>query len=241
VLREAFDKLGPWTRPGRLKLFIGHYGPAYAIKRWQPEIPIFTLFIAVQLVDVAWAIFVPLGIEKVRIVPGITASNPLDLYYMPYTHSLVAAVLWSVVGGVVFALLKHRQRCTRIAFAVGAAILSHWLLDYLVHRPDLPLYDNTAKVGLGLWNYPMPAFALEIGSVLAGLLIYLSGSAPRDAIGRFGPWVFLAAMVAVQSIAFFGKPPETPNQAAVTALVMYVVLAGAAAWLDRHRTWKLNR
>lgn len=222
-------------------MFIGHYGPAYAIKRWRPEIPIFTLFIAVQLVDVAWAVFVPLGIEKVRIVPGITASNPLDLYYMPYTHSLVAALLWSVVGGIVYGLLKQRKRFTRISFAVGVAIFSHWLLDLLVHRPDLPLYDNTAKVGLGLWNYPMPAFALEIGAVLAGLLIYLSGSKPRNAVGRFGPWVFLAAMVALQSIVFFGQPPETPNQAAITAFVLYFVLAGVAAWLDRHRKLELNR
>lgn len=216
-------------------MFIGHYGPAYAIKRWQPEIPIFALFIAVQLVDVAWAVLVPLGIEKVRIVPGITASSPLDLYYMPYTHSLVAAVFWSVVGGIVYALLKRCKRFTRVSMAVGVAVLSHWLLDLLVHRPDLPLYDNTAKVGLGLWNFPMPAFALEIGSVLAGLLIYLSGSTPRDAVGRFGPWVFLAALVGLQAVVFFGQPPETPNQAAITAFVLYFVLAGAAAWLDRHR------
>jgi len=216
-------------------MFIGHYGPAFAIKRWQPGIPIFVLFIAVQLVDVVWAIFVPLGIEKVRIVPGITATNPLDLYYMPYTHSLVAAVLWSLVGGVVYAALKNRKRMTRIAAAVGIAVFSHWILDLLVHRPDLPLYDNTAKVGLGLWNMPTIALALEIGLVLGGLWLYLAGTRAADRIGRLGPWVFFVFLVGMQSMVFFGKPPETPNQAAITAFVSYFLLAGIAAWLDRHR------
>lgn len=219
-------------------MFIGHYGPAYAIKRWQPGIPIFILFIAVQLVDVAWAIFVPLGIEKVRIVPGITATNPLDLYYMPYTHSLVAALLWSVVGGLIYALLKNRNRMTRVAIAVGGAVLSHWILDLLVHRPDLPLYDNTAKVGFGLWNFPAVALVLEIGLVLTGLWIYLAGTRARDRIGKFGPWMFLVFLVAMQAMVFFGKPPETPNEAAITAFVSYFLLAGIAAWLDRHRESK---
>lgn len=158
-----------------------------------------------------------------------------DDLQMPYTHSLIAALLWAALGGIVYALLTTRNRFTRVSIALGIAVVSHWLLDLLVHRPDLPLYDNTAKVGLGLWNFPGPAFALEIGSVLIGLLIYLSSSKPRDAVGRFGPWVFLFVMIGLQSAVFFGRPPETPNQAAVTAFVLYFALAGAAAWLDRHR------
>jgi membrane-bound metal-dependent hydrolase YbcI (DUF457 family) len=216
-------------------MFIGHYGPAYAIKRWQPQIPIFTLFMAVQLVDVAWAILVLLGVEKVRIVPGITATNPLDLYYMPYTHSLVAAVLWSAVAGGVYALLKRQGPMKRVAVAIGLAVFSHWLLDLLVHRPDLPLYDNTAKVGLGLWNYPAPALAVEIGSLVVGLWLYLGGSRPRDAIGRYGPSVLVLALVAIQLMVFFGRPPESPGQAASMGLVAYFLFAGLAAWLDRHR------
>lgn len=216
-------------------MFIGHYGPAYAIKRWQPDLPVFILFIAVQLVDVAWAILVPLGIEKVRIVPGITATNPLDLYYMPYTHSLVAAIAWSVAGGAVYALMRKHPRRVRIGVAVGVAVLSHWMLDLLVHRPDLPLYDNTAKVGLGLWNFPLVAIALEAGLLLAGMLIYLRGSRGLDRIGSAGPPVFFIALVLIQAAVFWGAPPETPNQAAAMAFISYFVLAGFAAWLDRHR------
>jgi len=216
-------------------MFIGHYGPAYAIKRWQPQIPIFVLFIAVQLVDLGWAILVMLGIEKVRIVPGITATNPLDLYYMPYTHSLVAALLWSAVAGGAYGLLKGQSQARRVAVAIGIAVFSHWLLDLLVHRPDLPLYDNSAKVGLELWNYPVPALAVEIASIVVGLWLYLGNSRARDALGRIGPWLFVALLVGIQLMAFFGRPPETPNQAALMGLVAYFLFAGIAAWLDRHR------
>lgn len=117
-------------------MFVGHYGPSFAIKTLRPAIPLWLLFIAVQLVDVAWAVLILFGVEKVRIVPGITASNPLDLYYMPYTHSLVAAVSWSVAAAV-FVWLLPRMATRAAAVWVGAAVFSHWVLDLLVHRPDL--------------------------------------------------------------------------------------------------------
>src|SRR5215470_19970400 len=134
-------------------MFVGHYGVAFVTKRAGASIPLWVLFLAVQWLDVIWAPLILLGIEKVRIVPGITATNPLDLYYMPYTHSLVAAVVWSVLAAVAYRLWSRAGG--RLAAAIiGGAVLSHWILDLLVHRPDLPLYDDAHKVGLGLWNYP---------------------------------------------------------------------------------------
>jgi hypothetical protein len=133
-------------------MFVGHYGPSFAIKAIRPAIPLWLVFIAVQLVDFAWAVLVLLGIEKVRIVPGITASNPLDLYYMPYTQSLVAAVLWAVAAIVLCKPLCGVRNWSAAAW-IGAAVFSHWVLDWLVHRPDLPLYDDAMKVGLGIWNF----------------------------------------------------------------------------------------
>src|SRR5690242_6177777 len=126
-------------------MFVGHYGPGFAIKAVRPAITLWLLFIAVQLVDVAWSMLILLGIEKARIVPGITASNPFDLYYMPYTHSLAAAILWSVAAGALSKVLLGLRKWSSAAW-IGAAVFSHWVLDWLVHRPDLPLYGDTMKV-----------------------------------------------------------------------------------------------
>src|SRR5213075_2653334 len=151
-------------------MFVGHYGVSFAAKQAEPGLPLWVLFIAVQLLDVLWAPFVLLGIEKVRIVPGITASNPLDLYYMPYTHSLVAALLWSAGAFVVYRLAMPEGNTA--ALVVAGAVFSHWVLDFVVHRPDLPLYDNAAKVGLGLWNLPAVALGLEALLLSGAMWLY---------------------------------------------------------------------
>ena len=184
--------------------------------------------------DVAWAVLVLLGIEKVRIVPGITASNPFDLYYMPYTHSLVAGLLWAVAAIVVCKPLRGVPNWSAAAW-VGAAVFSHWVLDLVVHRPDLALYDDTMKVGLGLWNYPAIALSLEALLLFAGMMLYLRRTEAINAIGRFGPPAFGILMLAIQSYVFFGPPPTSPSAAAITALVSYVVFAAVAQWLDRQR------
>src|SRR4029453_13264947 len=153
-------------------MFVGHYGPSFAAKATEKTIPLWVLFIAVQWLDVMWSVFVLLGIEKVRIVPGFTATNPLDLYYMPYTHSLVAALLWSVVAIVVYKLWSKNKGWLAPAL-VGGAVFSHWVLDLLAHRRDLALYDNSMKVGMGLWNFPVLAFAMEVVLLFSGLYLYL--------------------------------------------------------------------
>jgi hypothetical protein len=216
-------------------MFVGHYGPSFAIKSLRPAIPLWALFIAVQLVDVAWALLVLFGVEKVRIVPGITASNPLDLYYMPYTHSLVAAVIWSVAVAILV-MLMPRVATRSAAIWIGAAVFSHWVLDVLVHRPDLPIYDDTMKIGLGLWNFPTIALALEVALLFGGMVMYLRVTKPINAVGRFGLPVFGVVMVAIQSYVFFGPAPTSPAAAATTALVSYVVFAAVAEWLARQRS-----
>jgi hypothetical protein len=207
-------------------MFVGHYGVSFAAKRAEPAIPLWVLFIAVQLLDVLWAPFVLLGIEKVRIVPEITASNPLDLYYMPYTHSLVAAIGWSVVAFLVYRAVRPVP--PRAAAIVGVAVFSHWVLDFLVHRPDLPLYDNTAKVGLGLWNLPAIAFGLE-ALLLFGAMLYLrQGTVRRTAMLVFG-----VVMLGIQAYVFFGPPPASDKAAAATALIAYAVFAAVIRALER--------
>ena len=211
-------------------MFVGHYGVSFAAKKVAPAVPVWVLFVAVQLLDVAWAPFVLLGIEKVRIVPGITASNPLDLYYMPYTHSLIAAILWSAAAFLGYRfVVSARPRAA--ALVVSGAVFSHWVLDLLVHRPDLPLYDDTAKVGLGLWNLPVLAFGLEVLLLFGGMWLYFrTGAARRLATATFG-----LIMVAIQAYVFFGPPPVSDKAAAATALASYVLFAGIIRLLERPR------
>jgi hypothetical protein len=214
-------------------MFVGHYGVSFAFKSLEKPLPLWLLFIAVQFVDVLWAVFVPLGIEKVRITPGITASNPLDLYYMPYSHSLVAALLWS--GAAFIGYKLTRGRASYAAFLVGAAVFSHWVLDLIVHRPDLPLYDDTYKMGLGVWNYPALALALEAGLLFGGMILYLRSTSAISGVGKFGMPVFGIVLLAVQSVVFFGSPPPSPAAAALTAFLSYVVFAAVVYWLEKKR------
>jgi len=177
-------------------VFVGHYAVSYAVKAADRRLSLGLLFLAVQAVDVAWAVLVLAGVEKVRIVPGIIGRPRHDL---------------------------------RVPLLVGLAVASHWFLDLSVHRPDLPLYGNAAKVGLGLWNFPAPAFLLEIG-----LLVLAIGYGWRRGVVRGrGPWIFAGVLAATQAMVFFGAPPASPAAAAATALAAYFAFAGVAEWLDR--------
>jgi hypothetical protein len=215
-------------------MFIGHYGPSFAVKAANKSIPLWILFLAVQMLDVFWSIFVLLGIEKVRIVPGITAVNPLDLYYMPYTHGLITATLWSVLAATAYHAFRRADGWPAAGF-VGAAVYSHWILDLLVHRPDLPLYDDHFKVGLGLWNYPVLATALEIVFLFGGMYLYSRSTRSVGRGGRYGMVIFGFVMLALQASVFFGPPPPSDRAAAVTALGSYFAFAAVAYWLERKR------
>jgi hypothetical protein len=208
-------------------LFVGHYSASFLAKSVQKSVPLWLLFIAVQFVDLLWAIFVLLGIEKVRIVPGITASNPLDLYYMPFTHSLVGALFWSALAFRMcqfFSSLKG----WRTGLMVAAAVFSHWVLDLIVHRPDLALYDNSFKMGFGLWNYRVPAFILEIALLIGGAMLYLRTASHK---GRIIAYVCLLLFVQLVGTFFF-PPPPSDRAAAVTALLFYVIFALIAFWAE---------
>ena len=217
-------------------MFTGHYsfsfaGRALAGKSGDQEndkrIPLWLLFIAVQFIDVLWSIFVLLGIEKVRIVPGITASNALDLYFMPYTHSLLGVLFWSLLA---FAMCQFvpALRGKRTGLILAAAVFSHWILDLIVHRPDLALYDSVGKMGFGLWNYRGAAFALEMAVLLCGAAMLYRTAAHKVRLAGFV--AFLAALQVFGS--FFFPPPPSDHAAAITALILYVVLALTAWWVE---------
>jgi hypothetical protein len=212
-------------------MFIGHYGPAFAAKAPVKAIPLWILFVAVQWLDVCWSVLVMNGIEKVRIVPGFTEGSPLDLYYMPYTHGLIGALALSVVFGAI-ALLFVRSRPLAIVAIVAGAVFSHWLLDLVVHVPDLPLFDNSDKVGFGLWRWLWISLPLELFTLVVGAVIYARAVPARTRLGDVWLGLFVAAMAALELYAAFGPAPATPAAEAQTALLAYGMLALLAGLVD---------
>src|SRR5256885_14600060 len=158
-------------------MFVGHYSVAFAAKSDKNKIPLWVLFIVVQFLDYMWATLVLLGIEKLHVIKGFTAGSMLDSYFHPYSHSLLTAIAWSALAALVY-----KQLCSWLGYAytksavliVGVAVFSHWVLDLIAHPRDLAIYDNTWKVGFGLWNYRDPEFALEIALLAIGIILYLA-------------------------------------------------------------------
>ena len=217
-------------------MFIGHYAAAFAARAVKPAVPLWLLFVAVQLVDFAWAAFIIAGVEHVRIEPGLMAASNLDLYHMPWTHSLVAAIVWSIAAGAVYMVIRRGGSALMAGIIVAAAVFSHWLADLIVHAPDLAIYPGGPKVGFSLWNSLLWSQVLEVGLLLVGFAIYMAKTTAGTAVGRFGPWALIVFMLAVQ--AYSHMPIETAppiQQFAITALVGYSVLSLLAWLVDRKR------
>jgi hypothetical protein len=212
-------------------MFVGHYSAAFAAAALPKAPKLGTLFVAAQLVDIAFFAFVPMGVEAMRVAPGISAMNPMDLYHLPYTHSLLGAAAWAAGFGAVL-LLATRSRA---AAAIGAAVvLSHWFLDLIVHVPDLTLAGAPPKLGFGLWNYPAIEMPLELGLLGAAIWIYARRT---RAIAK--PWLLPAlgvVLLVFQAINWFGPPPEKVDAGLWgMALFAFAILALFASWVARNR------
>lgn len=221
-------------------MFIGHYSAAFAARAFKPAIPLWLLFVAVQLVDFIWAGLVIAGVEKVRIVPGFLEASPLDLYYMPYTHSLVGALIWAIAAAVLYGIMRKGGGKWAVALILGGAVLSHWFADLLVHAPDLPLVPGDPKFGFALWRSLLWSQIAEMGLLLAGFWLYMQNTMPKGLAGRVSPWVFLAFLMAVQAYSHMGegKAGASAQSFAVSALVAYSVLAFGAWAVDQTRAVK---
>jgi len=216
-------------------MFVGHYGVSFAAKRSSPAIPLWTLFLAVQLLDIVWAPLVLLGVEKVRIVPGAPPTTALDFYYMPYTHGLTGALALSVIAALAYLTLKPNAT-TRASLIIGLAVLSHWILDFIVHVHDLPLIGNSMKVGLGLWNAPAISLALESLVLFGGMWYYLRGRM-RQSIGTI---VFCVFLFVVQAFSTFSPPPNSMTGIAISAIIGYLLFAAVIWWLEDRRPAPLS-
>lgn len=215
-------------------MFVGHYGVSFAAKAVERRLPLWMLFLAVQWLDVVWSGLVMLHVEKLRIVPGLTEGSALDLYYMPYTHSLVGALALAAATGAVMALFRRDRRAAAGAVIAGA-VFSHWMLDLVVHVADLPLLGDSYKVGFGLWRHAWISFPLEIATLVAGAAIYARAVPSRTRHGDRWLWTFVGAMTLVQTVGTFGPPPASGLAEAQTAIAFYALLAVLAGWVDLAR------
>jgi len=210
-------------------MFVGHYSASLAAKAAEPRAPLWTYVIAAQFMDIGWAGLVAAGVEKVRIDPSLPGSS-LDLYYMPWTHSLPGALAWSLAGGLLARFVLKLP--VRAAALIGAVVFSHWVLDLLVHRPDLALWPGGPKLGLGLWNAPVIEQAVEIG-LLAAAGAWWVGERVREGRRIWPAALFLTALVALQIVGMLTPPGGDPLQMGVMTLAAYLVVAGLAWLLDR--------
>src|SRR5688572_20487270 len=176
-------------------MLLGHYGVAFAAKRAAPRTSLGTLTLAAQLLDELWPIFLLLGLEQVRVTPGLMAASPFDFVHYPITHSLVGAIGWSVLlGGLYYAIKRYR----RGAVVVGLLVLSHWFLDLPMHRPDLPLWPGSeVKVGLGAWRSIPLTIAIELTVLALGLVSYVRATRAKDTIGGRGLWLGVVTLLGV--------------------------------------------
>lgn len=212
-------------------MFIGHHAAAFVAKRAAPHVSFGTLMAAAMLLDLIWPILTLAGVEHFRVDPGNTAFTPLDFYDYPITHSLTMALLWSVIAAVLYLAIRKSGRG---AVIVGLAVLSHWILDYVTHQADLPLWPNGPKVGLGLWNSIPATIAIELALFAAAVVLYLRGTTARDRIGTIALWAFVAFVLCIYAANILSPPPPNWRVVAWTALAAWLFVPWAW-WIDRHR------
>jgi membrane-bound metal-dependent hydrolase YbcI (DUF457 family) len=213
-------------------MFAGHFAAALAAKSVTPRTSLGTLTFAAQWLDLLWPTLLLLGVEQVRIEPGATASNPLVFEHYPWSHSLALVLVWA---GALAALHFAIRREWRAALVIAALVASHWLLDALVHVPDLPLVPGSGRlVGVGLWNHPMLALGIEFALLAAGTAIYARTTVAIDRVGRWGLTGYIALLALIQVGNALGDPPPSVAAIAWIGQAQWVLVAWAV-WIDRDR------
>jgi hypothetical protein len=214
-------------------MFIGHFAVAFGAKKYAPQVSLGVLFLACQLADIIWPNLVLLGIEKVEIEPGVTAMTPLNFLYYPWSHSLVMLLLWSVLFAVIYTAL--RRAGTRAAVVITIVALSHWVLDVVTHRPDMPItLGNSTRVGTGLWNVPVLAVTLELGLFALGVWLYLRHTRATNRRGSIGFWALVFFLLIAYAVNLFGPPPPSVAAVAWSAQSFWLIILWGF-WVDRNR------
>lgn len=212
-------------------MFLGHFGVALAAKKIAPKASLGTLVFAAQFADLLWPLLLLAGVEKVRIAPGLLPASPFDFTSYPISHSLVAQLGWGAILCIVYFFAK---RDGRTALIVGGIVPTHWVLDFIAHRPDMPIYPGGAKYGLGMWNSVPLTIVVEFVLFAAGIAVYISITRAKDRTGNVALWSLLGLLAVLYVGSEFGPPPPNVKVLAESALAIWLTVPWAA-WADRHR------
>jgi hypothetical protein len=219
-------------------MFIGHLAVGLAAKRVLPTVSLGTLFLSVQFADLLWPTFVLLGFESFTIQPGITVVTPLDFVNYPYSHSLIMSFVWALVFSMTYWAINRSKIYTVVI--LGVLVLSHWILDFVSHRADMPLTVWGEKmVGLGLWNSLPGTMFVEITMFIIGVVLYLKSTQSLDSVGRYSFWILVMFLLVIYLGNIFGPLPPSTNAVAWSAQAIWLLVAWGY-WIDRHRIPKLK-
>ena len=216
-------------------MFIGHFGAGFGTKKFAPAISLGTLFLAAQWVDLIWPVLLLLGVEHVVVDPGNTVVTPLDFVYYPITHSLLAVLIWGLIIGGIYYLVKKNLKNS---IWVGGLVVSHWVLDLIVHRPDLPLLPGSeTKVGLGLWNSLTATVLVEGIIFILGIYFYIQTTRTKNRTGTVALWALIIFLVIIYISNLFGPPPPSESMIGVVGLSQWLLVVWGY-WIDRNREIK---
>ncbi len=218
-------------------MFIGHFAVGFASKRFAPRTNMAILIAAPLFLDILWPFFLLLGWEQVRIHPGDTRFTPLDLFDYPWSHSLLMTLVWATAFALVYQLFT---RYWTGALVIWTGVVSHWVLDWITHRPDMPLYPGGPRYGLGLWNSIPGTLAVELLMFAVGVWMYVSVTRARDRIGRYAFAAYVVLLLAAYIGDRFSPPPANVAEIVWTGIIAEAVLLPWAWWFDAHREAKLS-
>lgn len=214
-------------------MFIGHFGVGFGAKKIIQKPSLGTLFMASQFIDLLWPLFLILGIEQVKIDPGNTVVTPLNFIYYPFSHSLIGALIWAILFAIVYYLLKKNLK---VALWMGLLVTSHWILDLLTHRPDLPiLFNNETFVGLGLWNSMIATILVEIAIFATGIYYYTRVTSSKNKTGTIALWSLIGFLGLIYLSNLFGPPPPSEEPIGFIGLAQWLIIVWAY-WIDKNRT-----
>lgn len=216
-------------------MFVGHLAVALGAKKVEPRVPLAALAAAAFGLDLLWPVFVLAGLEVVRVEPSATAFTPLDFASYPWSHSLLMSLVWGAAAGLVAARLLNSSRAGAL---IAAAVVSHWILDLVTHRPDLPVWPGGPRVGLGLWNSIPATLVVEGALFAAAIAIYVRAAPARDAAGRWSFWTLVALLTAIWASGPVSPPPPSQTAIGVVGLAVAVLIVPWIMWIERHRSWR---